>query len=50
MCSTLLIESMQYFVNIQSPGYVLLIDVPKAFDKVYHSHLFNILEERGVCP
>ena len=25
MCSTLLIESIQYFVKIQSPGYVLFI-------------------------
>ena len=50
MCSTLLIESIQYFVKMQSPGYVLFIDASKAFDRVCHSHLFNILEERGVCP
>ena len=50
MCSTLLIESIQYFVKMQSPGYELFIDASKAFDRVCHSHLFNILEERGVCP
>ena len=52
MCSTLLIESIQYFVKTQSPGYVLFIDASKAFDRVHvcHSHLFNILEEREVCP
>ena len=50
MCSTLLIESIQYFVKIQSPGYVLFIDAFKAFDRVCHIHLFNILEQRGVCP
>ena len=50
MCSTLLIESIQYFVKIQSPGYVLFIDASKVFDRVCHNHLFNILEEKGVCP
>ena len=50
MCSTLLFESIQYFVKIQFSGYVLFIDASKAFDRVCHSHLFNILEERGVCP
>ena len=34
MCSTLLIESIKYFVKIQSPGYVLFIDASKAFDRV----------------
>ena len=47
MCSTLLIESIQYFVKTQSLGYVLFIDASKTFDRVSHSHLFNILEERG---
>ena len=50
MRSTLLIESIQYFVKIQSSGYVLFIDASKVFDRVCHRHLFNILEERGVCP
>ena len=49
MCSMLFIESIQYFVKIHSSGYVWFIDASKAFDRVCHSHLFNILEERGVC-
>ena len=28
----------------------MFIDTSKAFDRVCHSHLFNILEEREVCP
>ena len=28
----------------------MYIDASKAFDGVCHSHLFNILEEMGVCP
>ena len=50
LCRTLLIECIRYFVKIQSTGYVLFIDASKAFDRVSHSHLFNILEEMGVCP
>ena len=42
MCSTLLIESIDYFVKIQSPGYVLFIDASKTIDRVCHSHIVKI--------
>ena len=51
MCSTLLIEIIQYaLLEYSPPGYALFIDASKAFDSVCHSHLFNTLEEREVCP
>ena len=50
MCSTLIIESNQYFTQMQSPVYVLFIDASKAFDRLCHIELFNILSERNMCP
>ena len=34
----------------KTPVYVLLIDASKAFDRVSHIKLFNILQSHGVCP
>ena len=42
MCSTLVIETIQYFTQMQSPVYVLFIDVAKSFDILCHISLFNI--------
>ena len=50
MCSTLDIETIQYFTQMQSPVYVLFIDVSKALDRSCHIELFNILSERNMCP
>ena len=50
MCSTLVIETIQYFTQMQSPVYVLFIDASKAFDRLCHIELFNILSEQNMCP
>ena len=50
MCSTLLIETIQYFTQLHSPVYVLFIDASKAFDRLCHIELFKILAERNMCP
>ena len=50
MCSTALIETVEYYVDSGSPVYVLLIDASKAFDRVCHATLFNILNDQNVCP
>ena len=50
MCSTLVIETIQYFTQMQSPVYVLFIDASKAFDRLCHIELFKILSERNMCP
>ena len=43
MCSTLVIETIQYFTQMQSPVYVLFIYASKAFDRLCHIELFNII-------
>ena len=50
MCSTVLIETVEYYVSKNSSVYVLLIDASKAFDRVCHSTLFRILESYKLCP
>ena len=50
MCSTLLVETVEYYVSNNSSVYVLLIDASKAFDRLYHSKLFDVLETYNVCP
>ena len=34
MCSTLVMETIQYFTQMRSPVYVLFIDASKAFDRL----------------
>ena len=47
MCSTILIETVEYYVSKDSSVYVLLIDASKA---VCHSTLFRVLESYKLCP
>ena len=50
MCSTLPVETGEYYVFNNSTVYVLLIDASKAFDRLCHSKLFEVLETYNVCP
>ena len=50
MCSIAVTETIEYYVSRKTPVYVLLIDASKAFDRVSHIKLFNILQAHGVCP
>ena len=50
MCSTFLVETVEYYVSNNSSVYVLLIDASKAFDRLCHSKLFDMLETYNVCP
>ena len=50
MCSISVIETIQYFTQMQSPVYVIFIDASKALDRLCHIELFNILSERNMCP
>ena len=49
MCSTLLVETVEYYVSNNSTVYVLLIDASKAFDRLCHSKLFEVLETYNVA-
>ena len=49
MCSTALTETIEYYVSRNTPVYVLLIDASKAFDRVSHIKLFNILQSHSGC-
>ena len=49
-CSTMLTETIEYYVSNDSPVYVLFIDASKAFDRVCHSTLFELLERKHLCP
>ena len=50
MCTTVLTETIDYYVDNGSSVFVLLIDASKAFDRVSHSTLFKTLGEHNVCP
>ena len=50
MCCTLLVETVEYYVSNNSSVYVLLADASKAFDRLCHSKLFDVLETYNVCP
>ncbi len=50
MCTTLLFETVQYYVERKAPVYVLFIDASKAFDRLRHSDLFSLLLRRNMCP
>ena len=41
MCTTMLLETIEYYVNNISAVFVLCIDAGKAFDRVCHSKLFK---------
>ena len=50
MCSTLLVETVEYYVSNNSTVYVLLTDASKVFDRLCHSKLFEVLETYNVFP
>ena len=50
MCTTMLSETIEYYVSNNSHAFVLYIDASKAFDRVCHSKLFDVLQAQGMCP
>ena len=53
MCTTMLSETIEYYVSNNSHAFVLYIDgldASKAFDRLCHSKLFDVLQAQGMCP
>ena len=46
MCSWMMLETVNYFTNRDSPVYLCLLDLTKAFDLVKHNLLFDKLKNR----
>ena len=46
LCTAVLKETVQHFVNNDSCVYACLLDASKAFDRVQYSKLFNLLLDR----
>jgi hypothetical protein len=48
MCSLVLKEVINYYLNNNSEVYGCFIDASKAFDRVRHDKLFEVLKDRGL--
>ncbi len=46
MCSTVLMEVVQYYTSNGSPVYGSVLDTSKAFDRIKYDKLFEIILER----
>ncbi len=50
LCSSMVQETMSYYVHNGTNNYGLLLDASKAFDRVSYCKLFRLLLDRGFCP
>ncbi len=50
LCTSMVQESVSYYVHNGTNVYGLLLDASKAFDKVNYCTLFGLLLDRGFCP
>ena len=50
MCSTMVRETISYFVNRNTNVYGLVLDATKAFDRLNYCKLFKVLLKRNVSP
>ena len=48
MCTFILKETVNYYLNRDTDVYCCLVDASKAFDRVRHDKLFQLLLDRGV--
>ena len=49
-CTSLLLETIEYYNENNTDCYLLLLDASKAFDRVEYVKLFNTLRDRNMCP
>ena len=50
ICTSLKLETIDYYVENNTDCYLLLLDASKAFDRVEYVKLFTILRDRKLCP
>ena len=50
MCTAVLVETAHYYVSRNTDVFCCLLDAIKAFDKVHHGKLFNLLFKRNISP
>ena len=50
MCTSLAVETREYYLRNGSDVFACVMDMTKAFDKVRHSKLFWKLVEKGIPP
>ena len=50
ICTSLMLETIDCYVENNTDCYLLLLDASKAFDRVEYVKLFTILRDRKLCP
>ena len=50
LCTSMLLETIDYYNENDTDCYLLLLDASKAFDRVEYVKLFNTLRHRKMCP
>ena len=50
LCTSMVQETVSYFVSKNTNVYALLLDATKAFDRINFVKLFKILLSRNICP
>jgi hypothetical protein len=50
LCTFVIDEVMQHYLNNGSNTYIMLLDASQAFDRVNYCKLFKLLLKKGLCP
>ena len=49
MCTPLILETIDYYVENNTDCYLLLLNASRAFDRMEYVKLFTILRDRKLC-
>ena len=50
ICTSILLDTIEYYNDNNTDCYLLLLDASKAFDRVEYVKLFKMLKDRNMCP
>ena len=50
ICTSILLDTIEYYNENNTDCYLLLLDASKAFDRVEYGKLFKMLKDRNMCP